>query len=88
MTQSSGQGALEVTVGFGRGRIGAQGVAEGEMPVERGRADGADVQVMRWRLGGGGEGFAAGHPKVALVLVAEGPEPFDHGWQVGTVGDH
>lgn len=58
------------------------------MAVERWGAGGADVQVMGWGAGRGDEGFAAGNPEVAFVVVAEGPEPLDDGGQVGAVGDH
>jgi hypothetical protein len=71
VAQPSGQGALEVAVGPGNIRVGTEGVAKGEMAVERGSANGADVQVMGWCAGGGSEGLAARNPEVAFVQVAE-----------------
>jgi hypothetical protein len=82
-----GQGPLEVAVGVGHSGVGPEGIAEGEMTVERRSPDGADVQVMSCGAGRGGEGFAAGNPKVAFVQVAEGPESLDDGRQVDAVGD-
>jgi hypothetical protein len=72
VAQAGGQGALEVAVGVGQTRVGAEGVAEGEMPAQRGSADGADVQVMGWCAGRGGEGFTARDSEVAFGVVAEG----------------
>ena len=46
MTELRGQVALEVAVRLGQFGVAKEGVAKGEMPVERGCADGADVQVM------------------------------------------
>ena len=57
------------------------------MTVERGSTDGADVQMMGWCAGRGGEGLAAGYPEVAFVAVAEWPQPPDDGGEIGAGGD-
>jgi hypothetical protein len=63
MTELGGQLALEVAVGLGQFGVGAEGVAKGEVALERRGADGADVQVMGWGAGRGGEASRPGTPR-------------------------
>ena len=72
VAEPGSQGPLQIAVGVGRSGVGPEGIAEGEMTVERRSADDADVQVVGWCACRGGEGFAAGNAEVAFVVVAKG----------------